>query len=644
MDYYKKYIKYKNKYLYFKNKIGGYYLSSRKPEHFLGKILEIITQHTEYFDIDPIKRTKIKNFDETLEFMMENKSYNSIIDYLLKKYYSDELYDETFIKKNDDIIFDTKGRFQYHINFGALMFLSFIIELELFTLFHSIIEYNTVSFPEKNNVASLWDDTEIIKKLMATKTRIYNDNIDLPLIKKLEYFATSIDKLFDEFMEKLISIISLAYSKPKNEILMQIVPIEHKKHIANIYDYIYIDWKERLIKFIGSDIKSMLNQIIKVCMKDLEIKNLEYITDATGFFSYMFLNNPYLKNKFYGSCITYSNIELYIMSRLHINAINLRLLLENERKMSYFFITERVINKHVTHWATTFPFSTYPLIFRSMFDKTELNFKDNKTEMLKSLLYPIFDNYIAYMYKYTKYNKKQIQQIKKILLFIQKRIETIENYNYKILDDNQIIQYFKDEITNKSKLILINISRILQQENTITVLQKNIRDIIISTIDNMKNTIQFKIIFFIFQILRLSYDEIVSYINIQNKDGITILHIAIINKVNKEIIIALIEKGANVNLQNNFGLTALHIAIKNKVNKEIIIALIANGANVDLQDEKGLTALHLAIMYGAEKEIIYALLDKGANVNLQNKKKQTALSIAIKRDIDKEIINSLLEK
>jgi len=56
---------------------------------------------------------------------------------------------------------------------------------------------------------------------------------------------------------------------------------------------------------------------------------------------------------------------------------------------------------------------------------------------------------------------------------------------------------------------------------------------------------------------------------------------------------ALVKKGAKLDIQDKEGSTALHIAIVNKQMK-IVKNLVANGANKEIKDKKGKNALDYA--------------------------------------------------
>ncbi|KAK3237557.1 hypothetical protein CYMTET_52372, partial [Cymbomonas tetramitiformis] len=63
-------------------------------------------------------------------------------------------------------------------------------------------------------------------------------------------------------------------------------------------------------------------------------------------------------------------------------------------------------------------------------------------------------------------------------------------------------------------------------------------------------------------------------------------------------------------------MTPLYAAASNG-QKEVVEALLAKGAQVDLADKEGMTPLYRAA-YNGHKEVVEALLAKGAQVDLAN--------------------------
>jgi ankyrin repeat protein len=97
-----------------------------------------------------------------------------------------------------------------------------------------------------------------------------------------------------------------------------------------------------------------------------------------------------------------------------------------------------------------------------------------------------------------------------------------------------------------------------------------------------------------------------------------ILHIAIIHR-NLDIVKYLVDLGADLEVNDDFGNTALLIATdeydpENEVDRDIVMLLINRGANVNAQTATGITPLYHAVNAG-DLDLARLLLDRGADVN-----------------------------
>ncbi|KAF4339903.1 ankyrin unc44 [Fusarium beomiforme] len=130
--------------------------------------------------------------------------------------------------------------------------------------------------------------------------------------------------------------------------------------------------------------------------------------------------------------------------------------------------------------------------------------------------------------------------------------------------------------------------------------------------------------------------------NAKNKEGLTALHMACLNKYPK-IVEALVENAPGIDLYtiNNDEQTPLHVATQQE-SEEIVRLLITKMDEVDQQDEHGQTALHLASETGMVG-ITDMLLNKDCDAKLRDNRGRTALHIASKIG-DKAIVYSLLDK
>jgi len=130
-------------------------------------------------------------------------------------------------------------------------------------------------------------------------------------------------------------------------------------------------------------------------------------------------------------------------------------------------------------------------------------------------------------------------------------------------------------------------------------------------------------------------------IDARDDDQYTPLHHACDNG-HLEVVMALIEVGANVNVNGgSYKNTPLHFACDNG-HLEVAMALIEKGADIDARDDIQNTPLHLAC-WNSHLKVAMALIDKGAAIDARNADKKTPLHLAF-RNNDIEFIMALVEK
>jgi ankyrin repeat protein len=113
-------------------------------------------------------------------------------------------------------------------------------------------------------------------------------------------------------------------------------------------------------------------------------------------------------------------------------------------------------------------------------------------------------------------------------------------------------------------------------------------------------------------------------VNAPDPDGSTALLWATYN-VDRELVHALLKKGAKANVTNHFGASPLAEAAK-LGDIELLGALLDAGADPDSANQDGQTALMLASSVGAPKQVAELLIRHGANVNaVEAFRGQTAL-------------------
>ncbi|XP_026674113.1 uncharacterized protein LOC113465041 [Ceratina calcarata] len=117
-------------------------------------------------------------------------------------------------------------------------------------------------------------------------------------------------------------------------------------------------------------------------------------------------------------------------------------------------------------------------------------------------------------------------------------------------------------------------------------------------------------------------------------NGATLLHFA----ARKEIVNALISRGANVNAVGMLSLTPLHAAIR-AGHDGVVETFIKNGAKINAESELG-TPLHVAVANG-HYNIVQILLNNKARIDVKDKDNRTALELAVEYG-DLEVVKLLL--
>lgn len=130
---------------------------------------------------------------------------------------------------------------------------------------------------------------------------------------------------------------------------------------------------------------------------------------------------------------------------------------------------------------------------------------------------------------------------------------------------------------------------------------------------------------------------------LQDENGSTPLHVAVRNcgfagddAASTMIVRALLAGGANIAVLNRFNDTPLHCGLEYCLPIALLSALLASGCGVDLVDEDGVTPLMVAARYGVLDNIKY-LLQRGANANKMDNAGRTALFHAMRPNVNATI-------
>ena len=245
IDYYTKYLKYKSKYFkLLQNQKGGFMMNDDRPNTLYSHMKAHFnkSQYNKFFNT--ILQNPNISFLNSADYQdisfLNSADYTDIYDKLIKIITTDEIYEQQFINNVGKIFYNKENMHNYHIQLSALMTMSFLIELELFSIVHNYIPFNINT--KNNNLPSIFAHHKSTPDVRYYKPFIKRDINDI-----LKYFTTSLDKFFCNFMNSLINKINeLIPILSKNEILEAIVPLLSRDHIKDTFDFIYVDWKERV--------------------------------------------------------------------------------------------------------------------------------------------------------------------------------------------------------------------------------------------------------------------------------------------------------------------------------------------------------------------------------------------------------------
>jgi hypothetical protein len=466
----------KDKYLKYRNKNtddihGGFNLSdSTTPYTFKHIINEHFSGKTIFDDVlqnNPITQSVQNNNCHKLFSTMASKDYSVIFDKLMKSYYITNTYNQTFHTDKREVISSSVIQ-NYHINFAALIFISFICEYELFSLLYSSINFNNITTRTNNDLKCIFAAREDA----CSKERIYKINNNEQTLNLIAEFTQKLDKIFNDFMANFINSLVILLVNQEinyNQVYECIVPIKHFQHVENTFDFIYTDWKDKISKLYTTNnpviqhtyMINTINTLLHSNLRNISSEKQKYIAEGTGFFSFIFLERN--DSEFSGSCITFTMIECYIMSRLHTHGKNINLLLENKNHPTphnyWNFVQNKLLLKGgVSHWASNFSIYTSEDIngisLRSLYKvgQTKINFITDRRKFIEALILPVYDSYKIHI----EQNAKKISKThaNMIFAFINHRIELLfpdlfqqirhfDKYDYIHISTNGINEIYK---------------------------------------------------------------------------------------------------------------------------------------------------------------------------------------------------------
>ena len=119
-------------------------------------------------------------------------------------------------------------------------------------------------------------------------------------------------------------------------------------------------------------------------------------------------------------------------------------------------------------------------------------------------------------------------------------------------------------------------------------------------------------------------------VNVFDRDGNTLLHLATMSNPNVGLLKFLVEQGLDVNAKDGLDNTLLHSATLNS-NIEILKYLIELGLDVNAKNMAGCTPLHFASQTSND-DVLKCLIEQGADVNAIDNRGKTPLQYA-ERDL-----------
>ncbi len=125
--------------------------------------------------------------------------------------------------------------------------------------------------------------------------------------------------------------------------------------------------------------------------------------------------------------------------------------------------------------------------------------------------------------------------------------------------------------------------------------------------------------------------------------GTSALHDAAANNKNPTVIAILIKAGADVNARDsNSGLTPLHYAAKDNKNPSVVKTLVKAGADVNARNSNGITPLHEAAGYNKNPAMIMTLIEAGAYIDSLDRAGMSPLQLAASLNKNPAIITVLV--
>ena len=112
------------------------------------------------------------------------------------------------------------------------------------------------------------------------------------------------------------------------------------------------------------------------------------------------------------------------------------------------------------------------------------------------------------------------------------------------------------------------------------------------------------------------------------EEGWTALHLASAWGKSPELVVLLLESGAESDARDKDGWTALHFAASLSALPEVVAVLLDNGADIESRGDNGVTPLHIAARLSKTPSVVELLLSRGADMRARDDDGKTAFDYA----------------
>lgn len=294
-----------------------------------------------------------------------NECYKILLDF----YADNSFYYQTIVRDQQPNFVSQSPIRKFHINFGALILLSFLSELEMNYLLYKGIDpinrgpineknpiiINKIQTPNNNNLKVYWSDEAINSRpgsvpdeINNDRKRIYKDTLTIDfvnntnIIQTLDDFCAELNRVFNRFCNSLLDNLVVNLNNGNLQLNNNYTRFDlniifwYRMSPYNIYE----NWREELIRDVSRRSRlgiGSYNHTLEIILTQLKITcenfsygnpEMKYYIDGFGFFSWMYLDQYSFRNDgivHYGNCFTETLIEHFLLYGVHLkkNSINI---------------------------------------------------------------------------------------------------------------------------------------------------------------------------------------------------------------------------------------------------------------------------------------------------------------------------------